>query len=73
MQIRVIVKTRAKRPGVRQLTGEVYEVAVNAPPIDGRANAEVIEALSKYFNLRKNQVTLVSGFTAVNKTFELSD
>jgi uncharacterized protein YggU (UPF0235/DUF167 family) len=73
MYIRVIAKTRSKRPGVTHLTGDTYEVAVAALPIKGEANSAVIESLAKYFNLKKNQIRLASGFTSVNKTFELLD
>lgn len=73
MQIRVITKTRSKRPSVSKLTESIYEVAVNAPPIEGRANAEVIDSLAKYFGLKKNQVTIISGHTSANKTIELTD
>jgi len=73
MRLHIITKTRSKRPGVTHLTGTAYEVAVSASPIKGAANKEVIETLAKYFGLRKNQVQIISGHTAVNKTVELSE
>lgn len=71
MQIRVITKTRAKRPGVTHLTGLVYEVAVAALPVGGAANQAVIESLAKFFNLPKSQVHIITGHKSVNKVVEL--
>jgi uncharacterized protein YggU (UPF0235/DUF167 family) len=72
MQIRVITKPRSRRPGVTPLTESVYEVRVAAIPIKGAANEAVVEALAAYFHLKKSQVVIISGFTSVNKTVELS-
>lgn len=73
MRIRVITHVRSKRPGVRHLTGSVYEVAVAAIPVKGAANSAVIAAVAKYFKLRPSQVHLVSGHTTAHKTLELLD
>lgn len=73
MLIRIIAKTRSNRPGVTHLTGDTYEVAVNAVPIKGNANQEIIEELARYFNLKKNQIHIVSGYKSTNKTVELLD
>lgn len=71
MQIRVITKTRSKRPGVRKLTESVYEVAVSAAPVQGLANAAVVEMLASYFGVKKYEVQIKSGLTTVNKTVEI--
>lgn len=71
MKINLIVKTKARVAKVVQLTSTVYEVHVKAAPIGGKANIAVIEALADHFHLHKNQVTIVSGFTSVNKVVSL--
>ncbi len=71
MKIQIIVKTKSRTTKVVQLTASVYEVHVTAPPIEGKANLAVIDALSDHFHLHKNQVLITSGFTSVNKVVSL--
>lgn len=71
MQISVITHPNAKRPRVEEdLTGMLH-VYVNAPPLEGKANRGVIEALAKYFGVKKNAVTLLTGHTSKLKRFEI--
>ena len=46
---------------------EIYEVRVKAPPIDGKANKELIELLAKYFQIPKRNIEIKSGFTSRSK------
>jgi hypothetical protein len=41
-------------------------------PIDGKANKAVIEALANHFHVHKNQIEILSGFTRMNKTVEIT-
>ena len=51
------------------LFGEtLLRVRVQAPPIDGRANEAVIEAVAQALSLRKRTVTLSGGATSRTKT-----
>jgi uncharacterized protein len=47
------------------------KIAVQAPPLDGRANEALIAFLAKTFDLPKSAVTLVSGELARSKVFLL--
>lgn len=47
-------------------------VAVSAPPVDGRANAAVVDALADALGLRRHQIEVVSGHTARTKTVSLA-
>ena len=54
------------QPGARQnlivgLHGNRLKVKINAPPVDGKANAALIEFLSQCFGTSKAGVTLVQG------------
>ncbi len=71
MKIFVDVKAGSKRPSVIKISELNYVVSVKEPPIEGRANMAVIEALAKYFNVPKNRVTIDSGFTSKRKTIEI--
>jgi len=65
----------AKRTAIVGIYGEgtsaQLKIAVNAPPLDGRANAALIEFLAEMFGLPKNAVEMLSGETAKSKVFQL--
>lgn len=47
------------------------KIKITAPPVDGKANEELIEFLSDYFDIPKRQVVLVKGDTGRHKTVDL--
>lgn len=62
---RIRVKPGAAQERVRGVVetseGPAIEVAVTAPPADGRANAAVIAALARDWRIPKSRLTIVSG------------
>ena len=46
-------------------------VYVNAPPLEGKANKAVIEALTEHLGIKKGKVVLVRGEKSKNKVFEI--
>jgi hypothetical protein len=48
----------AKRAAVGGARGDALRVAVQAPPIEGRANAACAEALAAAFGVKRSAVTL---------------
>lgn len=50
----------------------MIHVYVSEPPLEGRANRAVTEALAEYFSTKRNNVVLVSGEKVKNKVFEIS-
>ncbi len=72
MLLSIITHPNSKRPRVEEdLTGQLH-VYVSAPPLEGRANHAVIEALADYYKVKKSAVTLLSGHTAKTKRLEIS-
>jgi len=59
--LRVHVRPGASRAGLAGRHGDAVKLRVCAPPVDGRANAAVLDALARAFGLRPAQVSLVSG------------
>lgn len=45
------------------------KIAVQAPPIEGRANSALITFLSKFFDVSKSSVELIGGELSRNKVF----
>jgi uncharacterized protein (TIGR00251 family) len=68
----VIVQPRASRAGVGPAVGDRLRVSVTAPPVDGKANAAVIEALAAAFGVRRADVTIVRGETGRRKTVRVA-
>jgi uncharacterized protein (TIGR00251 family) len=55
------------------LAGRVLRVRVAAPPVDGKANAELRNFLAKALGLPKSKVLLDKGDGSRFKTFEIPD
>ncbi len=73
MKFTIIAHPNSKRPRIEEdLLGTIH-VYVNAPPLEGKANSAVIEALAKHFKLKKSQIVLVSGSKSKQKIFEITD
>lgn len=66
------VVPRASRAAVGPWVGDRVRVAVTAPPVDGAANAAVIEALAGAFGVRKAAVTIVRGERGRRKTVRIA-
>lgn len=75
MIINVKVIPNAKKEIVTEevdLFGEkTYKVKTSKLPENGKANESVLELLSKHFNVRKNQITVIKGLTSTNKQIEI--
>ena len=63
--VRVI--PRAGRSGLAGTRDEAVLVRLAAAPVDGAANAELIEVLAEAFGVARRQVTLIAGERARQK------
>lgn len=67
----------AKKTAIVGIYGEgdtaQIKIAVQAPPIEGRANEALIAFLAKIFDLPKSSVELMSGESSRSKVFLLRD
>lgn len=59
----------AKRTGVAGLHGNALKLAVNAPPVDGKANEALRQALAEALGIRPSQVELVGAAASRDKKF----
>ncbi|MFP5519252.1 MAG: DUF167 domain-containing protein [Bdellovibrionia bacterium] len=71
MKINVKVKIRSKIEKVEKIDDHNFEVWVNAPPVDGKANERIKELLAEHLNLRPSKVILIKGEKSKSKTFEI--
>jgi len=71
MKVSIIAHPNSRKPRIeKDLLGALH-VYVNAPPLEGKANKAILEALSKYFNVKKSNISFVSGTKSKIKTFEI--
>lgn len=61
----------AGRSAVTGRHGDAVKVRVAASPVDGRANAALVDFLASEFGLKAADVTLVSGASSRAKRFRL--
>jgi hypothetical protein len=73
MRISVIVKTGAKKIHIEKTADRIYKVWVKSFPKNGKANKEVIEVLSNYFQYPKKKFAILTGLKVKNKTIEISE
>ncbi len=70
MKIRVRVKPGSRRVGVEDM-GDFLLVRVKSPPVEGKANREMIEVLSDYFGVPKSRIRIVAGKSSRDKLVEI--
>lgn len=66
-ELLVLVQPRASRTKVVGLHDGRLKVALAAPPVDGAANAALVEFLADALGARKSDVALVDGETGRRK------
>jgi uncharacterized protein (TIGR00251 family) len=71
--IRLKVKPGSRTEELTELDDGTWLARVKAPPVDGKANAAVIELVARHFGLRKSQVSIKSGASARMKLVTLED
>lgn len=71
--IKVKVKPNSKKQAIQEEPDGSITVYLKSPPVDGKANQELIEVLAKKFEVRKSQVTIKSGLSSRTKLIELED
>jgi uncharacterized protein (TIGR00251 family) len=70
LNIRVI--PRASKPGVAGTRDDALLVRLAAPPVEGAANAELIELLASLLNISRRQITLVAGAHSRRKRVKIT-
>lgn len=68
----VAVKPRSSREGVGPVQADRLVVAVNAPPVDGKANEAVVRVLAETFGVPRTAVTILRGETGRKKTIRIA-
>ena len=65
------IQPGAKKTEVAGVHGDALKIRLAAPPVDGKANAALIEFLATRLGVARAQVTLKSGQTSRRKVLEI--
>lgn len=65
--IQVKVKPSARVSALEELSDGTYLANLKAPPIDGKANVELISLVAKHFGTIKSAVSVKAGAAARSK------
>ena len=68
----IVVQPRCPREGMGPVVGDRLKVSVNAPPVEGKANAAVQRVLAESFGVPRSAVTILRGETGKRKTVRIA-
>lgn len=61
IRLQIKVKPRARESFLVQVADGTWFARLRAPPVDGKANRELITLVAEHFHCRKAEVTIKSG------------
>ena len=61
LTLSIKVKPSAKTSRIERLADGTWRAQLKAPPVDGRANEELVALVAAHFNCRKAAVTIQAG------------
>jgi uncharacterized protein len=69
--IDILVQPRASRAKIGPMHDGRIKIAVTAPPVDGEANAAVIELFAKQLGIPRGNVEVITGASSRRKTLRI--
>jgi uncharacterized protein (TIGR00251 family) len=72
VRIRIHAQPGAKRSEVIGLHGDSLKVKIHAPPVEGKANSELLGFLAGTLECKRNQLAIVAGETSREKVIEVT-
>ncbi|MDH4028392.1 MAG: DUF167 domain-containing protein [Nitrospirota bacterium] len=72
LTVNIKVEPRSSRSGIVGAYGDGLKVRLTSPPVEGRANKELIEVLAKEFGIPKKDIEIISGESSKRKIVRLT-
>ena len=72
VELLVLVQPRASRSKILGEHDGRLKIALAAPPVDGEANAALLELLAEVLEVRKSDVSLIDGHTGRRKRVKVT-
>lgn len=71
--IQVKVKPQARSSTIESLPDGSYHAMLKAPPVDGKANVELIRLVARHFGVAVSAVSIKSGASGRSKRVVIAD
>jgi uncharacterized protein (TIGR00251 family) len=71
--LQVKVKPNARESSLQEMGDGTWAAQLKAPPIDGKANAELVALVARHFGCRKADVTIRHGASGRLKLVQIAD
>lgn len=71
MRINVKARPNSKEEKVEKISDTEFVVSVKEPPVQGKANRAIINALAVHFGIASARIKIVSGYTSRQKVVEI--
>ncbi|MBA4031438.1 MAG: hypothetical protein C0478_11205 [Planctomyces sp.] len=73
MIIEVTVKPNSRESLLEQTPAGAWQARLKSPPVDGKANAELMGLVARHFGCSKSQVTIKTGGRGRKKLVEIAE
>jgi uncharacterized protein (TIGR00251 family) len=71
--LQINVKPNSRTSLLEQLEDGTWLAQIKSPPVDGKANEELIALVAKHFKLSKSDVRIKSGGSSRTKLVQISE
>lgn len=71
--LRVKVKPNAKKQSIQTADDGSLVISLKSPPVDGKANEELIRLLAKEFSVAKARIQIKSGSSSRQKIIQIDE
>ena len=71
--LQIKVKPNSRTSLLEQNEDGTWLAQIKSPPVDGKANAELIALVAKHFGCRKSEVSIKSGGSSRLKLIQISE
>jgi uncharacterized protein len=72
VKLTITVKPNSRIVAVKKTGDAEFTVHVTAPPVDGKANDQLVEVLSVYFKKPKRCISILRGESSKHKIVEVT-
>jgi len=71
VKLTVKISPNAKKSEIIGFDNSILKIKIQAPPIDGKANEELVRFLSKEWNISKSKIQILKGESSKIKVLEV--
>lgn len=71
-RFKVLIQPNSKKNEIIGLYGDSLKIKINAPPIDGEANATLVRFLSEVLKISQKNIVVLRGEASKTKLIEIS-